>query len=679
MSMNDEELLNATRQAEADAIEFNGTLIQDNERLQNGYLGNPYGDEVPGQSQVVSRDIQDVVEADMPSLARVFLGSGNVAQFLPNSDKDEDIQEAEEKTKYVNWLINEQTYSFKTQMTWLKEAEIQKFSVIKYFSEEVETVDEEFAEGLSALEVDAMQKSFEGENVLKVEIDEQDEKAGEGIFNIKFKVTRKTQVIKYIGVPTENFLITRNSESIEEAELVGDIDIMTRGQLLAEGYSKELISKLQIVDANQARRSNLNNIRFQAEGGQTIVGIDDWASERVEVLDLILKIDYDQDGIAERRRIRKSGEHILDNEVFDHVNYALISTVSMPHQAIGRSRAELVENTQRVKTVVKRQVLNNLYLVNNGRHIVHGDVNLDDMLTVRGGGIVRLSSKSQILPQNAVMPLVTEYIGDKALQIIQYLDAERAQSTGTNNANQGLSVNNLKDESVARFEGIQDQGKAKIELVAREIAENGYRKLYEGMAWTAAKFQNDEIEIMVLGKPLTVNPGNWKFNHQVKVNVGLGAGDNEQLTQVLGSILMLQEQLMARGSLLVDEKDIYNTLDRMIKGSGLHRTDEFFNDPEQPDELLLAQNKQLMDAVDQLQAQLEMSGGDLAKATSIEAQKDLLVEENKGEQAMIKLVDSRDKWQSELDHKIRKDASDAALKATELELDSGQDVPGSVV
>ena len=74
--------------------------VQDKELLEY-YFGEPFGDEVEGQSSVVSTDVSDVVESDMPSYVRVFLGGNELLKFTPNTESEKDVQEAEEKTRYV--------------------------------------------------------------------------------------------------------------------------------------------------------------------------------------------------------------------------------------------------------------------------------------------------------------------------------------------------------------------------------------------------------------------------------------------------------------------------------------------------------------------------------------------------------------------------------------------------
>ena len=45
------------------------------------YHGEPFGDEQEGRSKVVSMDIHDATQAQLPSLLRIFLGSENAVEF----------------------------------------------------------------------------------------------------------------------------------------------------------------------------------------------------------------------------------------------------------------------------------------------------------------------------------------------------------------------------------------------------------------------------------------------------------------------------------------------------------------------------------------------------------------------------------------------------------------------
>lgn len=687
--MTDNELAAILSEAERQAAIYTGEFMKENTKFLSAYLGEKEGDfaAVPNQSSVVSTDVQDVVEADMPSLARVFLGSGDIITFQSNTDNQKEIEEAEEKTKYVNWVVRSQPESFQMIHNWLKDAEIQKNGVVKYFLEERKEVEEVEYEGLDAQEIQDVIESLKGAKVdkVKVEIAEQLENEEQQTFDIKFRVTREIEKICIINIPPESFLITKNATSLDDANLVGDVVKKTRGELLSEGYKRDLIDQLPTMSENNRQDSSIKSVRNYDQGGSissTQTTINDWANQEVQISDLYCRVDFDGDGIAERRHIMMSGNVILVNECFNHVPYASLSAILMPHKAIGRSRAEITYPTQLKKTALERGMFDNIYMVNNPRNVVHPDVDLDDLLTVRVNGIVRLNGDADVLPQNAVFPLQIPYIGDKALQTIQYVDQARAQTTGSLLANQGLDADTINKETATRFNGVKDNSDAKIELIARNYAETGFRKLYEGIAWIASRYQNTEQEFRVLGKAMTVNPKSWKYNHYISTNVGLGAGNNERLIESLQGIYAIQQQELQLGSPLVDNKDKYNTLKRIVDGLGLPNINEFFNNPEEPAELLMQQNEQLNAMVVQMQQQMQMlqqaADNPLAEAELVKREGEIAIAQGKLQLELAKLEEDKRQFNIDATQKSVKQNEDIAARLTELELKYNQNIPGAI-
>jgi hypothetical protein len=679
--MTDSELVSLLTQAKEDCAIYTGEFMRENEKYLEAYLGLKTGEfrANPEESGVVSTDVADVVEADMPSLARIFMGSGDILSFEANTDNEAEVQEAEDKTKYVNWVVRNQPESFKIQHDWLKDAEIQKASVVKYYYEEYKDVEEVEFEGLTEDELSEVADSLKGPDIKKIEIVEQEEEAG--FFNLKFKVTREIKKMKIMNVPPESFLISRNATSKHDAEVIGDIVQKTRSELLADGFPRKLIESLPSQDKDLETMSRLNQIRNKDQGGSfSSETIANWANERVEILDLYARIDFDGDGIAEMRHIMISGNQILVNEYFNHKPYAMLSAVLMPHKAIGRSRAEIAYPTQLEKTALKRGMFDNMYMTNKPRTVVHSSVNLDDMLTVRTNGIIRMDDENpNIIPQNAVYPLVTQYTGDKTLQVIQYMDQSRANSTGALMSSQGLDADAISKETATRFSGIEKSGAAKIELIARNYAETGYRDLFEGIAWLSSRYQNTEIEFAVLGKAMKVNPSKWKYTHSVRTNVGLGAGNNEALVQSLQGIYQIQQQLKMAGSTLVDEVDIFNTLKRITDGLGLPRADEFFNNPEEPDDLLKAQNEQLNGMVLQLQEAMQQMQNPLAESEQIKAEAGLIKARSDAEIKLMQMQQDQKQFMVDMQAREAKREEDMALKLTEMELKYSKNVPGALV
>lgn len=658
-----------------DATGNNSTFIKENEDLLDRYEGNPYGDELPERSKVISNDVMDIVEADMPSLVRIFLGPGEVFKFKPNTVKKNDVEEAELKTKYVTWQVLHQPWSFQVIHGFIKNAEIQKLSVVKYFVEENTEVEEHKKTGLSNTELATFKESLEGEDVKSVEVDREEESDGEEN-TVVLKVKRTTKSVKIINVPLENFRLTKNSTDKDTAPMVGDVTLMARGELVAQGFKKELIATLQLAGEVQ-ENSRLKDIRDSGEGGPEGEAITDWASEEVKVQDLYPLIDFDGDGILERRHILRSGDTILINEVFNHVPYAMMSSILMPHKTIGKSRAEITAPTALVKTAILRGVNDNTYAVNNPRIAVNTNVNMDDLLVMRPNGVVRTTKDTP--PGNDLFPIEVPYIGDKALQIIQYWDQARAQTTGSLMASQGLQADDLGKETATRFTGVQEISKSKVELVARVMIETGFRQLFEGVAWLDVNFNNSEIEIEILGKELKIDPSDWKFKHHIISKVGLGIGDDQTKQQTMLGLWGLHQQLKDMDSPMTDEVKRFNVIKGLVNASGLPEEGEFFNDPERPEKLVTAQNEILTKLVQQLQEKLQAVQNPLAEAEQIKAQASLIKAQADQQTSIAKLGEDQRQFNVETLQGQDQFMKTLAAKLTELEAKFNVNVPGASI
>jgi hypothetical protein len=664
--MREHELLAIVHAAKDSAVNTQGEYIKANEDFYKRYLGDPYGDEMEGQSQVVSTDVADVVESDMPTLVRAILGSADIMTFEPVDANKVETAEAVQKTQYINWMVRHQKGAFKVIHDFLKATLIQKVGVVKYEYIEEEKKEEIEYDGLDDQELAMVLMDVKAEDIIERDRDE------DGHY-IKFKDESTVKRNDIRGVPSEAFIISPNSENKDEAELVGDYSLMTRGELIAQGYDEEIVRSLPTNEKED--KSALPAIRFRDEGGVVENSdIQHWPSEIIKVYDLYVLVDYDNDGVPERRRIVLAGNKILENEYFGHVPYAIASAILMPYTAIGRSRAEVSLSTQRIKTVLYRQMLDNIYRVNGGRVVVNEEVtNIDDLLVQRANGIVRTKSPD---PRMAVSQLETPYIGDKALQVIQYVDSTQAASTGQMLANQGLDSDKLYNETATRFEGIEAAGAAKVELVIRVIAETGLRDLFEGLVWLTSRYNNDKKEILVTGQPMTITPKLWRHDSHLISNIGLAAGDNQEILQNMSALLTINAQLKASQSVLTDEKKNYNVLAKTVQAMGLHRVDHYFNDPEKPEQLLLAQNEQLMSAVEQMQAQ---QNNPLAEAEQVKAQAQLVKAQGDNQ---VKLIEANAKQSLEIEKLQQEMAKFVAQKEfdyTKLELENSVDIPGKGV
>ncbi|WP_248785794.1 hypothetical protein, partial [Escherichia coli] len=92
-------------------------------------------------------------------------------------------------------------------------------------------------------------------------------------------------------------------------------------------------------------------------------------------------------------------------------------------------------------------------------------------------------------------------------------------------------------------------------------ADTGVRDIFRKIVKLAMQYQNDALQIRVLGEPLEVDPTAWRNNLDCRLDVGLGSGDRQEKIINLNAILAIQQGLIQQGSPLTDQAKMYNTLD----------------------------------------------------------------------------------------------------------------------
>ena len=122
----------ATEQEIQSALGYkDGKLTEQRSDALDRYYGKKYGNEQEGRSQIVTRDVADVIEWIMPSLMKIFTSGDQVVKFEPQGP--EDVEMAKESTDYVYYVFMRQNPGFHTIYQWFKDALLQKNGVIKHY------------------------------------------------------------------------------------------------------------------------------------------------------------------------------------------------------------------------------------------------------------------------------------------------------------------------------------------------------------------------------------------------------------------------------------------------------------------------------------------------------------------------------------------------------------------
>ena len=541
-------------------------IAGDQERAMDLYLGNPLGNEVEGRSHVVSRDVADTIEWMIPSLLRVFL-QDDVVVFDPVGPEDEN--QAAMESLYTNHVIMKQNPGFMVFLTWFKDALLKKVGYVKYWWEDIEEPTFETYTGLTPDQASyVLAEAQQNGDPEIVEADDEN-----GLVSFKLKYLRKRGKVRISNVPVDEVTVSKDCGfDLQDAACVAHERILTRSELVQMGYDKKEVEAL----SPYAKADH--EVEWERVGGRYIENSADPAMESVRLLEAYVKVDYDKDGIAERRRVVIAGNKVLENEEYDHVPFAYLTPIPLPHTHVGLSYADLVKDLQLIKTALMRSILDNAYLSNNNRWAVNeNNVYLEDFLTNRPGGVVRTMGN----PNQDIVPIVSESIINKALPVIGYIDEVREIRTGVGKLTQGLDSDVLQNATKGAFDVATNAASQRIEAVARIFAETGVTDLVKGVHELLIKNQDFALMTRLNQEWTPINPSEWRYRTDTTVKVGLGNNNDEERKANLAMLMQIMEKSAPFG--IVMPRNAYNFSEQAAKELGFQQRGVYFTDPQSPE------------------------------------------------------------------------------------------------
>jgi hypothetical protein len=127
--MDDEEFRYIVFQAIEDSQTYIDSYIApERQAAMSYYLGNLFGNEEDGRSQVVMTEVRDTVLAMMPSLLRIFTGGDKLLEFVPKTE--EDVEAAEQATDLINYIFMQENSGFRVLHDSIKDALVLKTGIL---------------------------------------------------------------------------------------------------------------------------------------------------------------------------------------------------------------------------------------------------------------------------------------------------------------------------------------------------------------------------------------------------------------------------------------------------------------------------------------------------------------------------------------------------------------------
>ena len=570
----EEELVARIQSEITDSLGYGDTVSQHREKAMEYYYGQPFGNEVEGRSQYVDSTVQDTIEWIKPSLMRVFASGDEMVKFSPHGP--EDVPMAEQATDYVNHVFTKDNPGWEILYTWFTDALLSKNGIVKVWWDDYDEAQREEYQHLDDMEFNLL---ISNNDVEVIEHTPYQEGEMEMYNDVVISRRRAIGRVKIENVPPSEFLISRDAKTIQDARFVCHRVQKTLSEL-REMYPDQTLDPetlgsgedddFALFGERAARHEFDNSYHFNMS-----------ESEREEALrkywlhESFLQTDYDGDGIVELRKVCTVGDYVLANDEIDSVPFVSITPIKIPHKFFGVSVADLVMDLQLYKSVLMRNLLDIMYNQNFGRYaVLEGQANLDDLLTQRPGGVVRVKSP------NAVMPLATPPLEPYSFQMLEYLDGVRESRAGVSRMSQGMNENALTSHTTATaVNAVMGAAQSRVELIARNFAETGVKDLMVTIYTLLMKNQDHQRVVMLRNQWVPVRPDVWNDKMDCTVSVALGSGNKDQQMMHLSRMLQFAGDALKGGLKIVNEQNMYNLGASLVKAMGFQNVDDFLTNP----------------------------------------------------------------------------------------------------
>lgn len=634
MKMDDTELLRILDEESKQTLLYKTDISEDRDRSLRAYMRRPYGNEEEGRSQVITSDVFDAVEGMLPDLIDVFMASDKAVIFEPTGP--EDVEGAEQATNACNYAFYKQNNGFLILYSAFKDALMMKTGGVKWYWEKKRIASFTTYKNVEEMQLAVFLSTHPNAEIVEQEevelTDEEQVKRRQAEaeyfndtgmpapamprrFNIKVKTVDEKGVCRIVPVPPEEMRVSRrhNSLLLDECPYVAHVTQKSVSDIREMGYDIDADDVRSAQSESESIESidRRENGDFPTQNEET----DDESQVRGWLRDEYILVDYDGDGISERRRVVRLGDMILENKEVSHVPMAAWTPYILTHQFGGFSVAELVEDFQRIHTTIIRAQIDNLALANNQETVVLTDAqgnpmaNIDDLLNRRPGGVMRERQT------NAIRPYAEQWQGIQAMPMLEQLQTEKENRTGWTRYSQGLDGDSL-NKTKGGMQMIMNASQKRMKLMARIAAECLVAPMFRGIFKTLTDNCMERLSYRLNGNFVSYDPQEWRDQYDMTINVGIGTGDEQQQSQFLMQIA--QAQATVAGSpyakKLISPKQIYNVQARLAENAGFKNPNEFWLDPDKvpdgppppPDPKVMLEQAKLQDSQHKAQAEMQM-------------------------------------------------------------------------
>jgi len=551
-------------------------LTRERRMATHEYAGLPLGHLAPeGVSGIVSSDTTETIEAYLAVISELMLNNEKIARFTPYDQTPAALKAAQDASDVVNYCVFKKNDGWNLLNTWIKASLLWKNSIIRWdyvedFKYEYEEFDEISQESLDE-KLGEPDIEIAGDLLVSPRVD--------GVYYSDVRLKKKIDKsrVKIENIPQENFRISRDATSLDNAAFVGIELELTRSEIRSEypDVAKDIDDWDDLGDENWSNEYSQEIAARKEVTGQSYHATnsrDDYsdleASQIVTLTECWIKVDRDGDGIAELKHMIVAGKHLLFEEDVDSIALASICPFEVPYEFYGLSVADMTRSSTLASTAILRGFVENTYLTNYSPRLADPNVvDFSALQNMKPKDIIATNGA----PQAAVAMLQPETISTGTVPLLQHLQIHKEQATGMSKAAQGLNDElYVSGNSETKLAMTQTAAQKRIQHIARIFAETGFKRLATGVYHTMRKNMKKAMTPNYTGVYANVDIDKLPAHMDMLVDVDLGENSNankrDKLTMIATQLLPLireggQEMILRPDVTAVLANNLLSSLD----------------------------------------------------------------------------------------------------------------------
>ena len=540
------------------------------------------------RSKVVSTKCRNAVRSVMPVLMRIFLQSEKPAEFIPRGP--DDVAGADQATDYATWKFD-QSGGFTTLHSVFHDALVSKTGIAKTYWDETETVEIDEYTNLTEEEVGMILAPDDVKVVEHSPVQSmiQTPQGAQPItlHDMKVSRTNTSGELRIKTVPPENFFVDANATGMEDFYIVGHSEDKRVTDLVEMGFDAAEVAELGTESEKEADYERRDDTDNDTDNG-------DPSMKPVTLTEAYMRMDIEGTGIARLYKFMCGGSDykMLDYELADDVPFAVFEIDPEPHTFFGRSLVDLIIEDQNVGTSLLRGLIDGVHMSNNPKTAYARDrVDVEALLNNEYGALIECEN-----PAADIMEFSAPNTAMAALPAMQYFDMTVDAKTGVAQAGMGMNADALQSQTVVGANAMVQAAQSTVELMARHLAEGGYKRLFKLMFKLIRKNVPPGEFMRLSGNFVPVDPSGWNAEMDVSTNVGLGTGQKAERAMALDQTIQTQQAIWqgyGPSNGLVTMTGIRNALEDRLALAGLHNSDRYYQpmNPETEQQLIQAQQQ----------------------------------------------------------------------------------------